>query len=69
MHDLHHKFDELKQIRREIEKLTAKVRRLKIERNCLRAEVESYKLSDQAISQLTIDRLKEGLPQPINAES
>ena len=69
MNDVHHKFDELKELRKEIAKLTATVRRLKIERNCLRAKVEDYKLSDKEISELTIARLKEGLPQPINAES
>jgi hypothetical protein len=49
---------------RQISKLTAEKRALKIEVNCLRAEV-SGRLSDEEIVQLTITRLKEGLPQSI----
>ena len=53
---------------RQISKLRAEKRSLKIEVNCLRAELAG-KLSDEEIVQLTIAKLKEGLPQPINAES
>lgn len=53
---------------RQISQLRSEKRALKIEVNCLRAEIAG-KLSDEEIVQLTIARLKEGLPQPINAES
>ena len=52
-----------------IGQLRAEKRALKIEVNCLRAE--SFKLrvpqNNEEVTQATIARLKEGLPQPINS--
>ena len=73
MSNIHQQLQELKEDKsaylEEIRKLKAKVRSLRIERDCLRAEVDSYRMTDEDLVKETIRRLKEGLPQPINAES